>query len=177
MTISKRRSQPWLKGLWEVSEEAGWTKHTSLQWSSDIVAIQTQINRGGTSELMIEGGGGVSEGGLNTPEPRSPEKCRTGAHYTHFQPQLRTETPALPLLLPPANSSKLLRPLFVPQLLPTHQICAKVRDFPAVCMATWKFHGLGTWKTFRGVLLELSATIVTVDYWHNVRTFGRVLLG
>ena len=71
-----------------------WAEHASLLWSGALVAIQTQINRGGTLELMIEeGGGGVSEGGLSTPAPRSPEKCRTGAHYAHFQPQLRTGLP------------------------------------------------------------------------------------
>lgn len=49
--------------------------NTLLYWSGARVAIQTQINRGGTLELMIEeGGGGVSEGGLSAPEPRSPEK-------------------------------------------------------------------------------------------------------
>ncbi len=50
-------------------------EHVSLPWSGALVAIQTQINRGGTLELMIEeGGGGVSEGGLSATEPRSPKK-------------------------------------------------------------------------------------------------------
>lgn len=41
--------------------EVGSTEHASLLWSEALVAIQTQINRGGTLELMIEeGGGGVS---------------------------------------------------------------------------------------------------------------------
>ncbi len=174
--VSKRRYQPWLYGTWEVSEEAGWTEHASLLWSGALVAIQTQINRGGTLELMIEeGGGGVSEGGLSAPEPRSPEKWRTGAHYAHFQSQLRTGLPRCCCL-----SSKLLR-LF-PQLFTTCHISAKVRDIKLDCMATWKFHGLGTWKTFSGALLELVASIVTVDYWHTAGPlaaiyWGKILFG
>lgn len=118
--------------VWEVSEEAGWAEHASLLWSGALVAIQTQINRGGTLELMIEeGGGGVSEGGLSAPEPRSPEKWRTGAHYAHFQTQLRTGLPRRCSL-----SSELLR-LF-PQLFTTCHISAKVRDIRVVCMAAWK---------------------------------------
>lgn len=169
--VSKRRCQPRIYGIWEVSEEAGWAGHASLLWSGVLVAIQTQINRGGTLELMIEeGGGGVSEGGLSAPEPRSPEKWRTGAHYAHFQSQLRTGLPRCCCL-----SSKLLR-LF-PQLFTTCHIAAKVRDTRADCMATWEFHGLGTWKTFSGALLELVASVVTVDYWYTAGPLAAIYWG
>lgn len=46
-------------------EEAPRAQHVSLLCSAVLVAIQTQINRGGPAELMIEeGGGGVAQGGL-----------------------------------------------------------------------------------------------------------------
>lgn len=46
-----------------------WTRF-SLLWSAALVAIQTQINRGGTCELMLEeGGGGVSEAGWRLRSP------------------------------------------------------------------------------------------------------------
>lgn len=174
--LSKRRYQPWLYGIWEVSEEAGWAEHATLLWSGAPVAIQTQINRGGTLELMIEkeGGKACRRAGWAL-QSRSPEKWRTGAHYAHFQPQLRTGLPRCCCL-----SSKLLR-LF-PQLFTTCHIFAKVRDTRVGCMATWEFHGLGTWKTFSDALLELVASIVTVDYWHTAGPlaaiyWGKILFG
>lgn len=128
--VSKRRYNPWLHGMRGV-RGAGWGEHASL-WSEALVAIQTQINRGGTLELMIEeGGGGVSEGGLSALEPRSPEKWRTGAHYAHFQTQLRTGPPRRCSL-----SSQ--TPLPLSTTFHTCNISADARDTRAVCMATWK---------------------------------------
>lgn len=55
--------------LKKVSALAMWYERCQIRtrfilWSRTLVAIQTQINRGGTLELMIEeGGGGVSEAG------------------------------------------------------------------------------------------------------------------
>lgn len=115
--------------------------------------------------MIEEVGGGVSEGG----EPRtlkSADRCA----YAHFQPQLRTGLPRCCCL-----SSKRLR-LF-PQLFTTCHISAKVRDFRVECMATWKFHGLGTWKTFSGALLELVASIVTVDYWYTAGRLAAIYWG
>lgn len=126
---------------------------------------------------MIEegvGGGGVSEGGLWALESPSPKKWRTA----HFQPQLRTGLPRCCCCS--CLSSKLLH-LF-PQLFTTCHISAKVRDIRVGCMATWKFHGLGSWKSFSDALLELVASIVTVDYWHTAGPlaaiyWGKILFG
>ena len=64
-----------------------------------------------------------------------------------------------------------------PQVFTTCHISAKVRDIRAGCMATWKFHGLGSWKTFSGALLELVASIVNCGLLTHRRTFGSYLPG
>lgn len=171
----KRRYQPWLYGIWEVSEEAGWAEHASLLWSGALVAIQTQINRGGTLELMIEeGGGGVSGGGLSSPEPRSPEKWRTGAHYAHFQPQLRTG-PTLPLSLLQTSS---------PSFHNFSQLVTSVQRSETSQSTAWlheSFMDLEVGKLL-AALYWSSSPLVTVDYWHNAGPlaaiyWGKILFG
>lgn len=130
--------------VWEVSE-AGWIEHASLQWSEALVAIQTQINRGGTLELMIEeGGGGVSEGGLSAPEPQSPKawevKDRCALRTLPDPAQDGTPTPLQ--LSPPnffASFHDFSRPATSLQSSETPELSAWLHE---------KFHGLGTLENF-----------------------------
>lgn len=148
---------------------SNWARSSTMVWS--LSCYPNTNKQRGTLELMIEeGGGGVSGGGLSARESWSTKKWRTA----HFQPQLRTGLTRCCCL-----SSKLC--LF-PHFFTTCHISAKVRDIRLGCMATWKFHGLGSWKTFSDALLELVASIVTVDYWHTAGPlaaiyWGKILFG
>lgn len=119
--------------LWEVSEEAGWIDHASLLWSGALVAIQTQINRGGTLELMTE------EGGWRRVRRRAVRSIAPEPWKVKDRCALRT-------LPDPA-----------PDGTPTPFLSLLQTSFPrstsfSAKLSAWlheKFHGLGTWKTFQ----------------------------
>ena len=154
--------------VYEVSVEAGRAAQAS-PWSGALVAIQTQINRGGTLELMIEDGGVEACRGAGW-ALRSPGALKSEGpeRITHtFSPRSGGDSHTAAV-----SPSKLLR-LFST----TCHISAEARDIRVGCMATWEFRGLGTWKTFSGALLELVASIVTVDYWHTAGPLAAIYWG
>lgn len=156
---------------------AGWVEHVSLPWSGAPVAIQTQINRGGTLELMIEKEGGRRVGGRAERSRAGALKSEGPVRITHTSSPSSGRDSHAAAVSPPNFFVSF--PQFFHNL---SHLSAKIRDTRVGCMATWKFHGLGSWKTFSDALLELVASIVTVDYWHTAGPlaaiyWGKILFG
>lgn len=112
---------------------------------------------------MIEKEGACPEAG-RVSRSKSPKKWRIGAHYAHFQLQLRTGLPLCCCLVFQTHWSH------------TTRVCTVPRHQPHLAAWLWKFHGLRTWKTYSGAVLEPVASVVTVDYWHTAG-FWQLFIG
>lgn len=142
------------------------------RFSTTLVAIQTQINRGGTLELMIEDGGWRRVGGAGC-ALRSPGALKSEgaeAHYAHSERSLQRRLPRCSCL-----SSKLFLVSF-PQLVTTlHRLEASGVGWLHGYVKS--FHGLGNWKTFSGAFIGARRLFSYCGLLTYRRTFGSYLLG
>lgn len=142
--------------------------HGSLLWSGTLVAIQTQINRGGTLELMIEDGGWRRVGG-RADFSRAPLKSERLERITHTSsPSSGGDSHAAAAAAAVGAAAAAAAAASPPKLLRLFpQLVTSVQSSETSQLAAWlheSFMDLELGKLFSGALLELVASIVTVDY-------------
>lgn len=152
--------------------------HGSLLWSGTLVAIQTQINRGGTLELMIEDGGWRRVGG-RADFSRAPLKSERLERITHtWSPSSGGDSHAAAAAVGAAAAAAAASPPKLLRLFP--QLVTSVQSSETSQLAAWlheSFMDLELGKLFSGALLELVASIVTVDYWHTAGPLAAIYWG
>lgn len=142
--VSKRRYQPWLHGMRGVRGRLNWTRFSTMVWSP---SCYPNTNKQRRNIGVNDRGGGVEacqRAGWAPQSPRAPkpEKWKTGAHYEHFQTQLRTG-------LSRRCSSRLQTSL--PLSTTFHDLlhlCKRPRRESCLHGYMKKFHGLGTLENF-----------------------------